>query len=135
MTNIIYSDEQILMLSNNPYIHTCSAKYITFTPECKKEAVRLYDHEWLSPKRAFETLGFPDFMVQSTFPKDSIKRWRKIAKARWIEWLHGKKRGRKKKERSIEDMTPKDRMEYLEAKVAYLEQENNFLRLLRAKKK
>lgn len=134
MTHNIYTDEQIQILSDNPYVSKCSSKYITFTSECKKKSVHLYEQAQLSPQRIFESLLFPEFITQSTFPKDSIKRWRKTMKKEGISWFTGKKKGRHKKakETEIENRTPEEQILYLQAKIAYLEHENDFLRLLRA---
>jgi hypothetical protein len=42
MTKAVYSLEQIMLLKTNfRYVKGCSPKYITFTDECKIEALKL----------------------------------------------------------------------------------------------
>ena len=56
MANKIYTIKQIETLLRNPYVSSCSDKYMTLTSECRKEALRLREHEYLSPRQIFETL-------------------------------------------------------------------------------
>lgn len=59
-----------------------------------------------------------------------------MEKQEGMSWLTSKKKGRKKKEKAkeIENRTPEEQILYLQAKIAYLEHENDFLRLLRAQR-
>lgn len=134
MTTKLYTEEQIALLLQNQYVAKCSPKHLTFTDVCKQEAVRLHKAGWISSKDIFRKLSFPDFIIDSDYPREALKRWRKMEKQEGISWLTGKKKGRKKKEKDIENRTPEEQILYLQAKIAYLEHENDFLRLLRAQK-
>jgi hypothetical protein len=136
MSKKFYTEEQIALLLQNQYVAWCSPKYLTITDACKQEAIRLHEMGWISSKDIFRRLSFPGFIVDSSFPRESMKKWRKIIKLKWVSWLTSKKKGRKKKEKAkeIENRTPEEQILYLEAKIAYLEHENDFLRLLRAQR-
>lgn len=75
MTKILYTPEQIGILKENKYIKDCSPKYITFTDQCKIEALELDKDGWYF-RDIFRHLGFPEFFVDSIISKQTIKNWR-----------------------------------------------------------
>ena len=139
MSHKEYTPEQIIELSQNPYVAKCSSKYISYTYECKEKILHLYEKEGLWSREAFLYLGFPTYIVYSTLPKNCVKTWKKIVWEQWLIWLKESKRWRKKKEKSLWWnwwswwVPPQfDELEYLRAKVAYLEEENKVFKLIRA---
>ena len=84
MTIKLYTEEQIALLLQNQYVAKCSPKHLTFTDACKQEAVRLHQAGLISSKDIFRTLLFPDFIINSYFPKETLKRWRKMEKQEGI---------------------------------------------------
>jgi len=122
MSNKEYSKEQIEILKANKYIKNCSSKYITFTDEIKIEALKL-DNKWVYFRDIFRHFWFPDFIVDSEVPRHRLKNWRKNMKTKWLQWLVGTKKWRKKWENiDISKMTQEEKIEYLETKTAYLEE-------------
>ena len=133
MSNKNYTPDQIEELLRNPYVTKCSPKYISYTYECKDQVLRLYETRRFSSRDIFRSLGFPAYITESTIPKDNIKAWRKIVSEQWLIWLREWKRWRKKKVESLWDNSPiTETVEYLKAKIAYLEAENEVFRLIRA---
>jgi len=122
MSNKEYSEEQIGILKVNKYVRNCSSKYITFTDELKIEALKM-DKEWIYFRDIFRYFSFPDFIVNSEVPRDIIKEWKKKLKNKWLPWLVGTKKWRKKWEKiDISKMTLEEKIEYLETENAYLKE-------------
>ncbi len=122
MTNILYTDEQVMLLRANDYVKSCSQRHCTYTDQCKIEALKL-DNQWWYFRDIFRHLGFPDFFVSSKAPKQTIKNWRHALRTRWLSNMLQSKRGRKKKEvQDISCMNKDEYIAYLEAKTAYLEE-------------
>ncbi len=134
MSNKNYTLDQIEELLRNPYVYKCSPKYISYTYECKDQVLRLYETRRHSSREIFRSLGFPSYITESSLPKDSIKAWRKIVSEQWLVWLREWKRWRKKKEKTLwwDNILENETVEYLKAKIAYLEAENEVFRLIRA---
>lgn len=129
-----YTPDQIEELLKNPYISKCSPKYITYTYACKEQALRLYETRKFSSREIWRSLGFPSYITESAIPKDSIKAWKKIVSEQWFIWLKESRRWRKKKEKPPwwENIPENETVEYLKAKIAYLEAENQVFALIRA---
>lgn len=97
MAHTLYTDEQISILTDNPYVDNCFEKYIAFSDECKTRALHLYSTADPSPKEIFRTLGFPDFIIDSDVPKNSLNRWKRTLLHENANGVAHKKKGRKKK--------------------------------------
>lgn len=120
MTHQKYSLEQAEELEWNEYVKSCSEKYLQFTDTFKVEALK-QDIEWKYHRDIFRDAGFPDFIVTSAVPKESLWNWRHVLKHHWWEWVMSKKKWRKKQEKiDISKMTLEEQNEYLRAEVAYL---------------
>ena len=78
MSHKHYTPDQIEELLRNPYVSRCSPKYITYTYECKVQAIELSRSPYISSREIFRALGFPTYIVASTTPKDSLKAWKGI---------------------------------------------------------
>ena len=77
MRKTIYNDKQIELLKANRYVRECSSKYITFTDDCKIDALRLDEQGWYS-QDIFRHFGFPDFFIDSPSPGRTLKHWRHV---------------------------------------------------------
>ena len=134
MSKHIYTREEINKISRNKYVVRCSNKSITYSTEFKKLTVRQYNEEGLIPTKIFEQAGFDLRIITKDTPKECLGRWRRIVDRKGTAGL-AETRGRNGGRTKTKNMPDKERMEYLEAKVAYLEAENDFLAKLRAQRK
>ena len=82
----------------------------------------------------FEQAGFDLQIIAKDTPKECLGRWRRIVDRKGTSGL-AESRGRNGDRTKTKNMSDKERMEYLEAKVAYLEAENDFLAKLRAQRR
>jgi len=122
MSKKAYTWEEIEIIKENKYVKNCTSKYITFTDEIKLEALKLYD-KWLYFRDIFRQFWFPDFIISSEVPRQALKDWRKRIKIKWLSWLIGTKKWRKKWEKiDISKMSKDEYIEYLETKTAFLEE-------------
>ncbi len=118
-----YTQEQIQLLLDNPNVKACSSKYITFTDAFKVKALEL-GKVGFYPKKIFEETWFPEFVVNSQTPKQSLTNWRSKMKHKGLPWLINTQKWRKKKEVDKSKMTKDEYIRYLETKTAYLEELN-----------
>lgn len=110
-------------------------KSIAYSKNFKIRAVKLYN-DGLTPTEIFRKEGFDLNVIGKDKPKECLKRWNKVYRAKGEEGLiietRGRLGGRPKKP---EDKTDADKIKRLEAEVAYLKAENDFLVKLRAKRR
>lgn len=130
-----FTANQIEELRSNKYVVKCSDKAITYSKDFKLLAVKQYE----DGKTPFEIFRDAGFNIQTLGKKTvgwCLKRWNDTLKARGLSGLETDNRGKNSRGRpTTEGLTAEQRIEYLEAKVAYLKEENLFLAQLRAKKK
>lgn len=133
MSKLRYSEEQFKSLQANPNVKKCSDKSITYSPDFKLRAVKAWLEEGQSPNTIFKRAGLDPAVIGEWRPENCLRLWRKIYKAHgemgFSSENRGKYGGRKPKDEQSKDV------EYLQAKIAYLEAENNFLRNLKTKNK
>ncbi|MEX0877995.1 MAG: HTH domain-containing protein [Candidatus Spechtbacterales bacterium] len=131
-----FTQDEIRRLNSNDGVQSCTSKSITFTETFKTKALKRYA-DGLMPIQIFRDMGLDVNIIGRKTPKRCIERWRKQLKTEGSlkdsRGKHSKGGGRKPKEKIPKD--EKERIKYLEAKVAYLEKENAFLAKLRAKRK
>lgn len=126
--------EEITALLKNKNVVKCSNKSITYSQEFKIQAIKQYK-EGMSSRQIFELAGFDLKLIGIDTAYDRIKEWNKIAREKGETSLSSENRGRGSPGRpKLKGLTDKERMEYLEAKVAYLKAENEFLTQLRKKR-
>lgn len=75
MSNKIFTQKEIDILSNNPYVKKVSAKGITYTDEFKRIFI-VKDEEGNFPREIFEDHGFDINIVGIQRVKCSARRWR-----------------------------------------------------------
>jgi len=134
MSNRIFTQEQRIALLKNPNIEGCSEKSIIYSKAFKITAVR----EWqtgLPPQEIFIQAGFDINLIGSETPKDCLKRWRKVFQRKGVAGLQvdGRSQNKSSGRKKAHWKNDKDKIKYLEAEVAYLKAENNFLAKLRKK--
>lgn len=129
-----FKAEEIASLLQNKNVVRCSNKSITYSHEFKVQAIKKYK-EGISSREIFESAGFDLNLIGIDTAYDRIKEWNKIAREKGEASLSSENRGRGSRGRpKLKGLTDQERLEYLEAKVAYLKAENEFLTQLRKKK-
>jgi transposase-like protein len=131
----MFNTDQINELSKNKNVLRCSTKSITYGQEFKLKAIKQYYEDGLGPNQIFEEAGFPRAWLGEYRARNCLKLWRNKYKKDGQEALLKENRGgpgRRKKRMSHDD---KEKIEYLETKIAYLEAENDFLAKLRGLKR
>lgn len=129
-----FTKEEIEFLSKNENVSKCSEKAITYRNAFKVKAVTQYK-EGKSSKDIFTEAGFNLRMIGKDNPKEHLKQWNKIVKTKGLEHLRKETRGRNGgRPKKPKDLTDTDKIKRLEAEVAYLKAENDFLIKLRAKR-
>lgn len=98
-----YSEDHLRQLRGNPNVKRCSSKSITYAPAFKQQAVKQYYEEGLSPRQIFLKAGFDLQVLGKYKPKDCLRLWKDIYKAKGLATLasdidpRGKNRLGKKK--------------------------------------
>lgn len=117
-----YSEEQIEEILSNPNVKTCSSKYITFTDEFKVKALEL-DKKHLLPREIFKKFWFPEYIINTKIPKQTLGTLRYKERNEWISWVISSKKGKPKKEKiDFNNLTKDEKIQYLETENAYLKE-------------
>ncbi len=132
MDRRILTEEKIKILKENRNVKNCTKWSITYDNDFKVKAVKQYE-EGINPRDIFNQAGLDLKIIGKDAPKESIKQWNRVYKRMGIAGLQTENRGRNGGLNKIW-MTEKDRIKRLEAEVAYLKAENDFLVKLRAKR-
>ncbi len=134
MSKRIFTQEQIKELLSNENVAKCSERSITYSKAFKVKAISQYATGSTS-REIFEVAGFSLELIGHDMPKDTLKRWNKIHKTKGAAGLTIEARGRGGGRPKMKDATDADKIKRLEAEVAYLKVENDFLAKLRAKRR
>ena len=130
MSKRIFTKEQIEELLKNKNITKCSKRSITYNKDFKIDALSKYK-EGFSPKEIFKDAGFDLDLIGKESPKYNIHRWKKTFNTKGIEYLSKETRGKNGGRPKSNFDNEKEKLKYLEHKIAYLEEENRFLKELR----
>ena len=123
-----FSEEERKELESNPFIAKVTAYNVLFTKEFKQIALDRYKQTG-SPHKVFQDLGVPDFLNQPDYAHYAIKRFKKIAYRDGDAAFSDERRGRSKPAlKSLSKMSEAEK----DARIAYLEAENDFLKKLKA---
>ncbi len=133
MSKTIFTAEQLQQLLKNESVYRCSERSITYSKTFKIKAVRQYE-AGLTAREIFEEAGFNLQTIGRAAPRDCLKRWNKIYRISGVAGLSSETRGGGGRPKT-KYQTDKEQIKYLEAQVAYLKAENDFLAKLRAGKK
>jgi transposase len=135
MKRKMLTNEQIKELGKNKNVKDCGPGKITYSPKFKLRAVKMYREEGLSPNQIFISAGFDIEMIGKNKPKQCLRDWIKKYNRGGEAGLLGGGKKKKAGRLNVENMSDKEKIEYLEAKVAYLDAENDFLAKLRGLKR
>lgn len=129
-----FTEEQIKILLKNENVDKCSNKAITYNKDFKIRAVKQYCEEGWSARQIFKEAGLDVSLVGKYIAKDCVMDWIRIYKIRGTEGLLTETRGRYGGRPKIKGVTDEYKIKRLEAHIAYLKAENDFLAKLRAKR-
>ena len=124
MGKLSESDKKTLL--SNSYVKKLTDSHVVFTTKFKTLALQKY-FEGNSPANIFTDLGINTSLFLPEFPKKSIARWKKIFLEEGVEGLEDEKRGK-----SSSGRPSQSKFKSLEEEVAYLREENDFLKKLMA---
>ncbi|MCR8851149.1 hypothetical protein NQ095_22310 [Rossellomorea sp. SC111] len=130
MSKKSYTDFQIKELEANP--HTCrvSERSISYSPAFKIKAVSEYK-QGKGPSQIFIEHGFNLEMIGKDQPKRCLKRWREIDLKFGVTGFESERRGKASTGRpSSKSLTVDEKLKKAEARIKYLEAENEFLKKL-----
>ncbi len=134
----MFTPEQINEILNNKNVLRCSEKSITYHKDFKLLAVRQYQDEGLSARRVFKQAGFNLGIIGRDIPKQRLRAWLALFKTKGVLGFSKEQRGSTKGgtngKHSLKNLTDQEKIQYLEANVAYLKAENAFLAKLRKKR-
>lgn len=131
----MFTQEQINQLKANKNVIKCSSKSITYKKKFKIWAVKKYFDEGYNPKMIFEEAGF-NVKILGKRPKNCLLLWRNKYNKNGEKGLLDDNRGKhRKNKKKIQFKNDKEKIRYLEAKIAYMDAENDFLAKLRGLKR
>lgn len=131
----MFTQKQINKLSQNKNVLKCSSKSITYSREFKLTAIKKYYEKGYGPNMIFREAGFDLNILGKHRAKNSLGKWRKIYNNKGSTALMKENRGKTKWKKKKMPENNKDKIKYLETKIAYLEAENYFLAKLRGLKR
>jgi transposase-like protein len=132
----MFNPEQIKDLLSNKNVYKCSSESITYSKQFKLWAIRRYYDDGYSPNAIFREAGFNLDVIGRNRPKECLTRWRNTYNNKGEKELTKETRGRPGGKRpKMEFKSDKEKIKYLEAKIAYVDAENDFLAKLRGLKR
>jgi transposase len=129
-----YTQEERVRLLENKHVKNCTENSITYSPAFKALAVKQYA-AGLGAQEIFVSAGFDLQLIGRKKPKWLLRDWNKLFQDQGPRSLEGEARGRVGGRPKTKDLTDQEKIKHLEAKVAYLKAENDFLAKFRAKRK
>ena len=126
MSNKIFTQKEIAMLTDNPYVKKVSAKAITYTDEFKRIFIAKHE-EGNSPRDIFEDHGFDIDIVGMQRVKCSAERWRLSYKKDSVYGLTDTRKGNSGRPQTRE-LSTEEKYERLKAQINLLKAENELLK-------
>jgi transposase-like protein len=132
MAGRLFSPEAQAKILQNRNVLKVSETSITYSPDFKVEAVRANISEGKTPHQIFLDAGFDLDLVGHETPKRCLRRWRVVFSQRGEQGLANDLRGRNGIGPAEGELTVEEKLRRAEARVRYLEKENEFLKKLDA---
>lgn len=132
MSKIIFNEYQRRILEANPNVKTVTDRTIQYIPEFKVKAVQ-ENLQGKGPSQIFVENGFDLTVIGAKKPKETLKRWRKTFDLYGEEGFWEERRGKGSTGRpSTQELSAEKQLEKAEARIKYLEAENELLKKLEA---
>lgn len=133
MSERLFGPEARAKISENKNVVRVSEWMITYSPDFKVEAVRANLVERKPPHLIFLDAGFDLDLIGRKTPERCLERWRAVFTQRGEQGLRNDQRGKNATGRPTErELTVEEKLRRAEARVSYLEKENDFLKKLDA---
>lgn len=133
MSERVFSPEDRAKLRQNKHVLKVGDVKITYSPAFKVEAVRANLVEGKPPQIIFLDAGFDLDLIGHETPQRCLKKWRVVFKQRGEQGLQNDQRGKGSMGRPMaRELTVEEKLRRAEARVSYLEKENEFLKKLDA---
>lgn len=133
MSDKLFDPEARARILQNRNVLRVSELKITYCPDFKVKAVRANLDEGKPPQVIFVDAGFDLDLIGHKTPYRCLRNWRAIFTERGEEGLRNDQRGRKSTGRPVErELTVEDQLRRAEARIRYLEKENELLKKLDA---
>lgn len=126
-----FNESQVRHIENNPNVLHVSERSLTYQPVFKIAAVKAY-HEGKTPMEIFIEAGFNLDIIGRDNPTRCIKRWRQIFASKGEIGLLEDGRGKNSTGRPLAEHSIEKRLAQAEARIKFLEAENDFLKKLEA---
>ncbi|WP_236848048.1 HTH domain-containing protein [Brevibacillus laterosporus] len=131
----VFTEQEMKHLEANPYVQHVTYKSITYAPAFKVAAVKAYQ-EGQTPMEIFCGAGFDIDVIGHNKPKTCLKRWRNVYQIHGEIGLLEEQRGKKSTGRpSTTELSVEEKLKRAEARIKFLEAENDFLKKLDALEK
>jgi transposase len=130
MKKKFFSKSQMIELQKNPNVLRVTEQAITYHPGFKVKAV-LENIKGESPARIFMDHGFDLDTIGKGLPRQRLYQWRKIYNESGELGLSLDNRGKTRADRSSsKELSVEEKLKKAEARIKYLEVENDFLKKL-----
>lgn len=128
MSKKLFTIQQQKELQNNPHVKQVSDKAVTYTEAFKEHFIQAYEQGKL-PREIFQQAGFDVDILGNKRIQTASHRWRAAYRQKGILGLAD---GRKQSSGRplARELSPEEKIARLEAKLEWLEVENEFLKKL-----
>ena len=130
MNRNIFKKGILERIRESSYVKKCTNKSVTYTYEFKKMALEQYN-QGVSSREIWRRAGFDINIWRQDYPRECLKRWRKIVKSNGLQGLAEPRWVGRPKSKGVTD---RDIIKRLNLQIKYLKAENVFLVKLRAKR-
>lgn len=130
MSKIKFNEFERKQLENNPNVSHVSEQNISYKPEFKEKAVQ-ENISGKGPMDIFLEHGFDLKMIGPEKPNQCLKRWKRSYEKYGNEGFYTERRGKGSTGRpSSKELDAEEKLKKAEARIAFLEMENDFLKKL-----
>lgn len=130
MSKKLYKEFQIKELKKNPNVISASERSISYSPKFKIKAVKEYKQGKI-PSQIFIEHGFDIEMIGKEQPYRCLHRWRETFERYGEDGFLTERRGKGSTGRpSSKSLSLEDQLKKAEARIKFLEAENDFLKKL-----
>lgn len=130
MNKKLFSNSQMKVLEKNPNVIRVTKQTITYSPDFKVKAV-LENIQGKNPAQIFVDHGFDLDVIGKGLPRKRLYQWRKIYNESGELGLSLDTRGKSKTERTpSRELSVEEKLKKAEARIKFLEVENDFLKKL-----